>query len=147
MSGNQTDYAIVAPPIPWASESRNGHGNIGGGMEGGETRRLTNIEIRGRNPFKHYFGDFLPIPIYFTPANGETILAGSLNAPGIIGCIAVLMEEDETEMDEPTPQSTPMKLKLIYPGKDGTEKELTIDLSPEADKGSPPGTEATLGAA
>ena len=57
------------------------------------------------------------------------------------------LDTDETEMDEPTPQSTPMKLKLIYPGKDGTEKELTIDLSPEADKGSPPGTEATLGAA
>ena len=51
-------------------------------------------------------------------------------------------EEKEEEKEAPVAPTTPTKLKLIYPGADGTEKELTIDLSPDDEEDSAGGTAA-----
>ena len=46
---------------------------------------------------------------------------------------------NETEAEEDKPKYKPIKLKLVFPNDDGTEREFNIDLSPEAGMESPSG--------
>ncbi|MFC1964152.1 hypothetical protein ACFLV1_02085 [Chloroflexota bacterium] len=47
-------------------------------------------------------------------------------------------ELEELKAEEEKPRYQPLKLKLVYPQGDGTEKEFTIDVNPEADEAGPP---------
>ncbi|MFH1651015.1 MAG: hypothetical protein ABID87_02765 [Chloroflexota bacterium] len=69
------------------------------------------------------------------------ILAGGgvpfLSGKGLPRMQDDLAAELEAELAEETrPEVRPLKLKIVYPGgTDGAEKEVTIDLNPEADEG------------
>lgn len=101
----QEKHVSIHPPIAWVSDERFGNNNLGstamsdypsvGIDEYVTSKNLESIVTdSGSHVFWYNFDDLVPIPVKMIGSSGSEITF-DFNVPGIIGCIAVLMNKKD----------------------------------------------------